>query len=129
VPAGLAHTAAQVMRADVESTIGTAQRAAIPGHEIGGKTGTTTNNFSVAFIGSTPEYTGSVMVENPNRAQDVGGFGGDKGAQIWHDAMAPILSAKPTAKFPPADRHYLGRLARVKGSTCTFQIANLPLPC
>ena len=129
VPAGLAHAAAQVMRGDVESTIGTAKRAAIPGHEIGGKTGTTTNNFSVAFIGSTPEYTASVMVENPNTAQDVGGFGGDKGAQIWHDAMDPILAAGPTAKFPPADRRYIGRLARVHGSSCTFQVGNLPLPC
>jgi membrane peptidoglycan carboxypeptidase len=129
VPAGLAHTLSQVLRGDVESTIGTATRANIPGHQIAGKTGTTQNNFSVAFVGSTPEYTASVMVENPDTAQDVGGFGGAKGAQIWHDAMAPILSARPTASFPAADAHYLGRLAQVSGSTCTFQVGDLPLPC
>jgi membrane peptidoglycan carboxypeptidase len=129
VPAGLAHTLSQVLRGDVESTIGTATRANIPGHQIAGKTGTSQNNFSVAFVGSTPEYTASVMVENPNTLQDVGGFGGGKGAQIWHDAMTPILSAGPTASFPPADAHYLGQLARVRGSSCTFQVGNLQLPC
>src|SRR3954451_2897641 len=129
VPAGLANTLTQVLRGDVESDIGTARRAAIPGHQIAGKTGTTTNNFSVAFVGSTPEYTASVMVENPDTAQDVGGFGGDKGAQIWHGAMLPILSAQPTKSFPQADAHYLGSLARTDGGTCTFQVGNLQLPC
>jgi membrane peptidoglycan carboxypeptidase len=129
LPAGLAHTVTQVLRGDVESDLGTARRADIPGHEIAGKTGTSQNNFSVAFVGSTPEYTASVMVENPSSAQDVGGFGGGKGAQIWHDAMLPILSAHPTANFPPADPAYLGRLARSGGAGCSFAVGDLSLPC
>jgi membrane peptidoglycan carboxypeptidase len=129
VPPAIAHTLAQVMRGDVESAIGTATRANIPGHEIAGKTGTSENNFSVAFVGSTPEYTASVMVENPDTAQDVGGFGGEKGAQIWHDAMLPILSAQPTADFPPADPGYLGSLAHVSGGPCTFPVGNIQLAC
>ena len=48
-------------------------------------------DYSVAFVGDMPQYTASVMVLNPKRNQDVGGFGGGKGATIWHDAMAPIL--------------------------------------
>jgi membrane peptidoglycan carboxypeptidase len=129
LPAGVANTMAQVMRGDVESNLGTATRANIPGHEISGKTGTSQNNFSVAFVGSTPEYTASVMVENPDHNQDVGGFGGGKGAQIWHDAMLPILSAQSTADFPPADPAYLGSLAHTSGSGCTFSVGNLQLPC
>ena len=129
LPPALAHTITQVLRGDVESTIGTATRANIPGHEIAGKTGTSQNNYSVAFVGSTPEYTASVMVENPDHNQDVGGFGGGKGAQIWHDAMLPILSAGPTADFPPADAQYLGGLARQTGGGCTFSVGNLQLPC
>jgi membrane peptidoglycan carboxypeptidase len=129
LPAGVANTLAQVLRGDVESTIGTGQRANIPGHQIAGKTGTSQNNFSVAFVGSTPEYTASVMVENPDTAQDVGGFGGDKGAQIWHDAMQPILAAHPTGAFAPADPQYLGGLAHRTGDACTFQVANLTAPC
>jgi beta-lactam-binding protein with PASTA domain len=42
-------------------------------------------------------------VLNPKQNQDVGGFGGGKGATIWHDAMAPILSAQAMVPFPPAD--------------------------
>jgi membrane peptidoglycan carboxypeptidase len=129
LPAGLAATLAQVMRGDVESGIGTATRADIPGHEIAGKTGTSQGNVSVAFVGSTPEYTAGVMVENPDSAQDVGGFGGGKGAQIWHDAMLPVLSASPTADFPPADPGYLGGLAHSDGSGCSFAVGDLQLPC
>jgi membrane peptidoglycan carboxypeptidase len=75
----------------------------VPGHQIAGKTGTTQNNLSVAFVGYTPEITASVMVFNPKDEQNVGGFGGGKGARIWHDAMAPILQARGSSEFPPSD--------------------------
>ena len=39
---------------------------------------------------------------NPRQNQDVGSFGGGRGAQIWHDAMLPILSKEPAVPFPPA---------------------------
>jgi membrane peptidoglycan carboxypeptidase len=57
----------------------------------------------VAFVGYTPEITASVMVFNPKVKEDVGGFGGGKGATIWHDAMAPILDARGSSDFPPSD--------------------------
>lgn len=130
LPANVAHTMSQVMRADVESSEGTALPANIPGHEIAGKTGTAQSNYSIAFVGSTPEYTASVMVENPDTNEDVGGFGGDKGGTIWHDAMAPILAAAPTRAFPPADPAVLGPgLAHPGPTGCTFAIADLTLPC
>jgi membrane peptidoglycan carboxypeptidase len=94
IPPGVATTLNQMLRKDVEPGFSgqTASRAYIPGHQIAGKTGTTQNNWSVAFVGYTPQYTASVMVLNPKENQDVGGFGGGKGATIWHDAMAPILT-------------------------------------
>jgi membrane peptidoglycan carboxypeptidase len=105
IPPGVATTLNQILRKDVEPgfTGQTARRAYIPGHQIAGKTGTSQENFSVAFVGYTPKYTASVMVLNPKRNQDVGGFGGGKGATIWHDAMAPILEGQPMVPFPPAD--------------------------
>jgi beta-lactam-binding protein with PASTA domain len=42
-------------------------------------------------------------VLNPKENQNVGGFGGNKPATIWHDAMEPILNAGPTAEFAEAD--------------------------
>ncbi|QNG37680.1 penicillin-binding protein [Geodermatophilaceae bacterium NBWT11] len=124
--APVARTLAQVMRGDVQSSLGTARRADVPGHDIAGKTGTSQGNVSVAFVGSTPEYTSSVMVFDPERQTDVGGFGGGKSAQIWHDAMAPVLAEAPTATFPAADRTVLGV---PEGGDCPFREGDLTLVC
>jgi len=105
IPPGIANTLNQMLRRDVEpgNPGQTGRRAYVPGHQIAGKTGTSQENFSVAFVGYTPEITASVMVLNPKRNEDVGGFGGGKGATVWHDAMAPILDARGSGEFRPAD--------------------------
>jgi membrane peptidoglycan carboxypeptidase len=105
IPAGVANTLNQMLRKDVEpgNPGQTAPRAYVPGHQIAGKTGTTQENISVAFVGYTPEIAASAMVFNPTDKEDVGGFGGGKGATIWHDAMAPILTARGSSDFPPSD--------------------------
>jgi membrane peptidoglycan carboxypeptidase len=102
MPPAVATTLNQILIGDVASSIGTGTRAAIPGHTIAGKTGTSQDRFSVAFIGYTPQFTASVMVLNPKHNQDVGAYGGRGAAPIWHDAMAPILAGQPDVPFPPA---------------------------
>jgi membrane peptidoglycan carboxypeptidase len=123
IPRGVADTLNQMLRKDVEPGYGgqTGSRAYVPGHQIAGKTGTTQQNVSVAFVGYTPEIAASVMVLNPKRAEDVGGFGGGKGATIWHDAMAPVLAARGSSEFPPADPE-LDR-GTVVGSSCSGAVA------
>src|SRR3954453_6774124 len=102
MPPAVATTLNQILLGDVGLPIGTGSRARGPGHSIAGKTGTNQNPYSIAFIGYTPHYTASVMVLNPKHNQDVGTYGGGYAAQIWHDAMAPIVSAGPDDPFPPA---------------------------
>jgi membrane peptidoglycan carboxypeptidase len=102
VPAQVATTLNQILIGDTSSPFGTGTRAGIPGHDIAGKTGTSQDRFSVAFVGYTPKYAASVMLLNPKHNQDVGGYGGRLAAPIWHDAMLPILSAEPNVPFPPA---------------------------
>jgi len=102
LPPAVATTLSQILVGDTALPIGTGTRAAIPGHPIAGKTGTSQGRDSVAFVGFTPRYAASVMVMNPRQNQDVGSFGGGRGAQIWHDAMLPILSKEPAVPFPPA---------------------------
>ena len=102
MPPAVATTLNQILIGDVASSIGTGTRAAIPGHPIAGKTGTSQDRFSVAFVGYTPQYAASVMVLNPKHNQDVGAYGGRGAAPIWHDAMLPILSAQAAVPFPPA---------------------------
>ncbi len=103
IPPGVATTLNQILIGDVSSPEGTGTRAAVPGHEIAGKTGTSQRRFSAAFVGYTPQYAASVMVLDPKVGRDVGGFGGNKPATIWHDAMAPILTNQPAVPFPPGD--------------------------
>ncbi len=107
VPPPIANTLSQILVGDVSRPEGTGTRAAIPGHEIAGKTGTSQGRDSVAFVGYTPQYAASVMVFNPKEKQDVGGFGGNMPATIWRNAMAPILTGQPAVPFPPADQGLL----------------------
>jgi membrane peptidoglycan carboxypeptidase len=102
VPPDVANTLNQILVGDTALPIGTGTRAAIPGHDIAGKTGTSQNRFSGAFVGYTPQYAASVMVLNPKSNQDLGGFSGRIAAPVWRDAMAPILSAQEPARFPPS---------------------------
>lgn len=101
IPAGVATTMNQMMIGDTAAPYGTATRAAVPGHQVAGKTGTIQDNKSATFVGSTPRYTASVMVYNPKAQVDVGGVrreqaGGDlaghDGADLGegaHDAVSP----------------------------------------
>jgi membrane peptidoglycan carboxypeptidase len=99
---GVANTLANMMRG-VVSPAGTGRKAIIPGHDIGGKTGTTQDNKTAAFGGITPDYAVSVMYFDPIGKLYVGGVGGGLPAQVFHDAMAPILGPQPNHPFPPAD--------------------------
>jgi membrane peptidoglycan carboxypeptidase len=98
---GVANTLANMMIGVVAG--GTGRSAAIPGHDIGGKTGTTQDNKTAAFGGITPNYAVSVMYFDPLGKILVGGHGGGVPAQIFHDAMAPILASQPNTPFPAPD--------------------------
>ena len=84
---------------DTESPFGTGRNGAVPGHRIAGKTGTSQDNLSVAFVGYTPQYAASVMVYNPKVRERVRGFGGGIPATIWRNAIAPILAGQPAVPF------------------------------
>jgi membrane peptidoglycan carboxypeptidase len=128
IPANVANTLATILVGDTASPEGTGTRAAIPGHAIAGKTGTAQGRDSVAFVGVMPEYAASVMVFNPKEQQDVGGFGGNMPATIWHNAFAPFLADKPTSAFPPADPGLMGAGRPAPQPTQPTQGAEQPAP-
>jgi membrane peptidoglycan carboxypeptidase len=98
---GVANTLADMMLGVVNG--GTGRRAQIPGHDIGGKTGTTQDNATAAFVGMTPTFSVSVLLFDPKGEVKVGGHGGGTPAQIFHDALAPLLAAQPNVPFPGPD--------------------------
>ncbi|NEK59739.1 penicillin-binding protein [Geodermatophilus sabuli] len=101
VPPPVATTLNQILVGGSTLPWGTGLRAAIPGHQVATKTGTAQDRFSVAFVGYTPRYAGSVMLFNPTANEDIGGFGGGLAAPIWRNAMFPVVTAEPPAFFPP----------------------------
>ena len=88
-----------------------------------GKTGTTQQNKSAAFLGFTPQYAGAVITfddsSSPRPLCDGGGdsppypcgsgniFGGKTPARTWYRAMNPVVAPLPVAPLPPATPRYL----------------------
>jgi membrane peptidoglycan carboxypeptidase len=86
-----------------------------------GKTGTTQEHKSAAFIGVVPQYSGAVITfDNSNAPKplcDGAGapfpcregniFGGKTPAETWFGAMVPLLADQPVLPLPPTDTRYL----------------------
>jgi membrane peptidoglycan carboxypeptidase len=118
--ANVAHDVQYAMQSVLKSP-GTGVRAALPGREAAGKTGTTNENRAAWFNGFTPKqlvtsvgmwrYDDPVTKGKHKHAGryvpmvNVGGLarvnGGDLPATIWHDFMSGALAGKTATTFPP----------------------------
>ncbi|TWP47330.1 penicillin-binding protein [Lentzea tibetensis] len=117
----LAHAMVQGMSKDtISGTAADAARNAGWTRPAMGKTGTTENHHSVAFLAATPQYAGAVMTyadgnnpqaicPNPIRlcGNASGVFGGQVAAPTWFNAMKAIHDSKglPPAPLPQATRY------------------------
>jgi membrane peptidoglycan carboxypeptidase len=86
-----------------------------------GKTGTTQQHKSAAFLGVVPQYAGAVIAfdnsNSPKQLCDGAGapfpcrdgdiFGGKTPAETWFGAMKPLLDGQPTEPLPPTDPRYV----------------------
>ncbi|TCO64322.1 penicillin-binding protein [Actinocrispum wychmicini] len=85
-----------------------------------GKTGTTQEYKSAAFVGATPQYAASVMTFNdgprprpirdgdPPYFSDTGNiYGGKIPARTWFRTMIPLLQGEPVLPLPEPDPRYL----------------------
>ena len=92
---------------------GTGRRAAVPGEEVAGKTGTTDNYADAWFIGYTPDLAIAVWVGYPDRLRpmttEFGGqpvTGGTLPAEIWRNFVTSLGSSGGRGSFTPPP--YLG---------------------
>ena len=94
----VASTIDELLHGPVDDPSGTGTAAAIPGVDVVGKTGTTSNYVDAWFVGWTPQMTVAVWVGYPNTGKPMttafdGGpvEGGTYPAIIWHNFMIQAL--------------------------------------
>ena len=81
-------------------TQGTGVRAAIPGYDLAGKTGTTSDYKDAWFCGFTGGLTTVVWMGRDNNQPMRRITGGIAPAELWHDYMRVALKKLPSAPIP-----------------------------
>jgi penicillin-binding protein 1A len=82
---------------------GTAQRAALPGREVAGKTGTTQAARDAWFLGFTADYVAGVWMGYDDNTPLSGVTGGGLPAEIWRQTMVRIHEDLPPRPLPMID--------------------------
>ena len=100
-------------------TNGIAGRAAIGVAPVGGKTGTTNDNYDAWFVGFTPQYAASVWIGNDVNIEL--SQGSSAAASLWSKVMRQIAPKGETTRFPsqPSDVYMSGGEYYVKGTSRT----------
>ena len=84
---------------------GTGKKADI-GRPAAGKTGTTSSERDVWFVGYVPQLSAAVWVGNDNyNSMGKGITGGDFAAPVWRSFMLKALEDEPVKYFPAASKY------------------------
>ena len=112
---GVAFIMTDILRTTV--TNGIAGRAAIGVAPVGGKTGTTTDNYDAWFVGFTPQYAASVWIGNDVNIEL--SQGSAAAASLWSRIMRQIAVKGETKSFPsqPSDVYMSGGEYYVRGTS------------
>jgi membrane peptidoglycan carboxypeptidase len=79
---------------------GSGTRAALPGRQAAGKTGTTQAARDAWFIGFTADYVAGVWMGYDDNTPLTGVTGGGLPAEIWHETMIRVHEGLPARPLP-----------------------------
>ncbi|MGW0465615.1 transglycosylase domain-containing protein [Streptomyces sp. NPDC003027] len=111
----IASNVTDVLRDVVENPKGTGRKAAIPGREVAGKTGTTDGNNSAWFVGYTPQLSTAIDMYRFDDDETKAGrkfesmfgtgaqpkiHGSSFPSRIWNDYMTDALEGMEPESFP-----------------------------
>jgi len=84
---------------------GTGRRAAVPGHRVAGKTGTSQNSRDAWFVGYSAQFTAAVWTGNDDDTAMENVTGGGLPADIWREIMVAAHDGLPAEPLnAPAPR-------------------------
>ena len=81
-------------------TRGTGRRAALPGREVAGKTGTTQAARDAWFLGFSADYVAGVWMGYDDNTPLTGVTGGGLPAEIWRETMRRVHDGMPPRPLP-----------------------------
>ena len=113
-------------------TSGTGTAAAVYGHSIAGKTGTTGNFGSAWFDGFTATTAMAVWMGDPrgityplyNVAGVSAVYGGTLPAEMFHTAMTSLLQGQPDVPIAPPTENYLAQSSAVVPDVADLSVAD-----
>jgi penicillin-binding protein 1A len=96
------HVAAMNDMLSAVLTSGTGRRAALPGHQAAGKTGTSQGFRDAWFVGYTAQYVAGVWIGNDDGRAMNRVMGGSVPATLWRDAMLAAHDGRAPVALPGA---------------------------
>jgi penicillin-binding protein 1A len=97
-----AHVAAMNDMLSAVLVSGTGKRAALPGHQAAGKTGTSQGFRDAWFVGYTAQYVAGVWIGNDDGRPMNRVMGGSLPATLWHGAMLAAHEGRAPLALPGA---------------------------
>ncbi|WP_282694999.1 transglycosylase domain-containing protein [Streptomyces sp. CC208A] len=137
----VASNVTDVLRSVVEDKKGTGRKAAIPGRQVAGKTGTTDDNMSAWFVGYTPQLSTAIDMyrfdddetKKDRKFESMYGTGGQKTihgssfpSRIWNDYMTDAVADLPAEDFPEPEKLADARAVYGGGATPTPTATETP---